>query len=354
MILEILAILLLSIHLLLVNIASAAPLFCIYLERQVENRAALYLGRRLAIASIITLISGIIVGLLLGFLSWGFSDGQFVSILPRFTWKISWGIAEIFFSLACMAIYIRMWDRSAVHRKSVFLHRSLAILASTNLLYHFPSLFGAMTYVARNHARFGDSISTGEFRRIAYSNDVLPMTVHFLFASIAVTGVYVMCQTLGNNADQAGTTLSERNRIRQGSARIALAATLFQIIVGTWLLVKTEPLQQNRLLGDNLFATSSLGTSVLLTFVLCHFLATASFGEDAPENVRRSAYVIVIVVVLMTAALRQSRGSDLARMGSDQGAACSIGSLPSESTIRTTLSCPAKTTVSPVRLLLTA
>ncbi|MCP4192850.1 MAG: hypothetical protein GY768_19735 [Planctomycetaceae bacterium] len=335
---EILAILLLSIHLLLVNIASAAPLFCVYLERQFENRAALHLGKRLAIASIITLISGIIVGLLLGFLSWAFSNGQFVNILPRFTWKISWGIAEIFFSLACMTIYIRMWNRSATQRKSVFVHRSLAILAATNLLYHFPSLFGAMTYVARHQERFGDSISTREFRRIAYSNDVLPMTVHFLFASIAVAGIFVMWQTIRSAADSSETSLSERNRIRQGSARIALAATLFQIVVGTWLLVKTEPLQQNRLLGDNLFATSALGTSVLLTFVLCHFLAAASFGDDAPENVRRSAYVIVIVVILMTAALRQSRSSDLAGVWNHQGAACSIGSFPSEFTIRTTLS----------------
>ena len=195
MLYELVTILLLAIHLLLVNVASAGPLFCILLERQAgrgDNLPASQLGRQLAVTSITTLLVGVALGLVLGGLAWTSSERTFVNILPRFTWKICWGIAEVFFSLICMAIYVGMWNRAATDRRQVVIHRSLAILGSTNLLYHFPSLFGVMTHVARNSASFGDSISTSEFRRLAYSNDVFPMTVHFCLASIAVTGVFVM------------------------------------------------------------------------------------------------------------------------------------------------------------------
>ena len=107
------------------------------------------------------------------------------------------------------------------------------------------------------------------------------------------------------------------------------------------MLLKTNAVFQQRLLGDDMLATTARRhVRPTATFVLCHFLAAAAFGGTTPQNIRRSAMVLVIIVILMTAALRQSRKIEIASSTNVRGygAACSIISLPSALTMRTTLS----------------
>ena len=299
---------LLAIHLLMVNVASAAPIFCIYLERRASRSDdfANRLGIQIAKAAVAMLVLGSMLGLTIGLLGWFQGRTLYVEVLPRFSWKIYWGITEIFFSLICMGIYIAMWRRTVLERRRVFVHRTLAILAASNLLYHFPPLFGVMTYVAENANHFEDSISISVFRGLAYSQNVLPMTVHFFLAAFSVSGIFVMARA---NALKSNGEADEESRrsIYRGAARVALAATALQVIVGTWVLVSTDPWQQHQLLGGNLFATAALLTSVLLTFGLGHLLGTASIGSPDANTVRGLVSIVVLIVFLMTWAQRESR-----------------------------------------------
>lgn len=347
---------LLAIHLLMVNIASAAPIFCIYLERRASRSDdfANRLGIQIAKTAVAMLVFGSILGLTIGLLGWLQGRTLYVEVLPRFSWKILWGIAEIFFSLICMGIYIAMWRQTVRERRHVFLHRTLAVLAASNLLYHFPPLFGVMTYVAENANQFENSISVSVFRGLAYSQNVFPMTVHFCLAAFSVSGIFVMARAKALKSTSEADEESCRS-IYRGSARVALAATAFQVIVGTWVLLSTDPWQQHQLLGGNLFATTALLTSVLLTFGLGHLLGTASFGIPDAPTVRRLISIVVLIVFLMTLAQRSSRQppegasnigptemSDREALAARSylrfGAGCSTTSLPSAFTMRTTLS----------------
>src|SRR6478736_699498 len=95
--LELAIIPLLALHLLCVNVASAGPLVCIFLEwREGRNdplagQVATYLGR----ISFWTLLLGGVLGLAIGALLW---TDQYETLWTKtMAYKASWGIGEYFF-----------------------------------------------------------------------------------------------------------------------------------------------------------------------------------------------------------------------------------------------------------------
>jgi hypothetical protein len=233
----------------------------------------------------------------------GFVDRsrEFAAVIGRFPASAIVNFAgEIVFSLACLSIYAAMWNR---WRDRPWLHSLLAVLAATNLLYHFPSLMTVISELAERPEISSEAvISRPVLRALMMRPEVLSQSLHFVCASLAVAAVLTMAMAWrmhrGSRLD------SEAQLLVAAGARIALVASLVQILVGMWLLYALPPNLRGILMGDFWPATALFLAAILATLGMLHSLATTALGEVSDRNVRRCFVLMLGVVLLMTSALQ--------------------------------------------------
>ncbi len=308
-------ILLTTLHLLAVNIAAAGPLVCLMLEwrgrrrgEPATDRLAQWLGR-LSVGSL--LLGGLLGAAGVWLLSLGGNEWFFESLhrFPRI--KFWYTGAELVFYLACMWGYLAWWKRSPRERLWQRIgHRLLAVLASTNLLYHFPPLFVAFTALATAPAgTWAEAIDPAVYRRLMIDSEVASRSLHHVLASLAIVGVVVMGQALRQR--RSGSDSQTASRLIVWGARLALLPTLLQLPVGVWVLVEYP--QRELLLGDNRLSTGLLVGSIAMALMLMHHLSAVALGDVDRKSVIRSMALMAAVVLLMTGTLHHSRGVMLNR-----------------------------------------
>ncbi len=296
----------LAFHLLSMNLASALPLMAIVaqtLAHREDPTASLSAAKRCVRIAIHCLLGGILLGFVAAGLMWIAGQRAFFEVLPRFMYKIHWGIAELVFSLICLGLYLYSLPPSGpLSRGRQWRLGILAFLSATNLLYHFPPLFTTIRLVSQAPDKFPTQIGAQEFRAIWTNSHAVPMLVHFALASVAASGIYLVMH-LTRSSGSTDSMPSVTRRLIQTSAGLALASTAAQLLVGTWLLLSVPVLSQRRLMGGDLLGTLSLLTSILLAFGLMHHLSAMSFGDLRQQQAKRSMLLLVVIVLAMTATL---------------------------------------------------
>jgi hypothetical protein len=299
--------LVMSAHLACVNIAAVGPLFCIALEIR-ANRSVLSeadaVGKWLAHVCCKLLLAGIVLGLVLVGIKWLRGDDSFFMALQRIPYgRLKWGVAEIAFYFACMLPTAAFWLglRQGCAR---WLHRLLAVLAATNLMYHFPPLFAVIHQLGRR-GEVTKAIDNAEFLGLTMQPEVVAMVIHHLIAGIAITGVVVMVRSrrlLDNVDDSADERRGELATFIRRAAWTSLVASLFQIPVGIWLLLEIPVAARDQLLGgSDLFAILWFVLSMLAALTMLYALALVGLGEIDRKSVRAAVVRLSIVIVAMTA-----------------------------------------------------
>lgn len=296
--LDFLLALVLAVHLMCMNVASAGPFLCVWLDwrsgsgNDVARRAA----RFLAWKSLVLLLVGGMFGLLVAALLW---NDSYHDVMHAFMYKLKWGAWELLFSVVLMGWYAALVARSAPRGLFSKLARStIAVLAGTNLLYHFPVLFIMISEVAGGYLDVPEHVDPALFRNLMTENSVLARSVHFWVASFAVAGVsliwYGKWLLRKDEQQEAGS------RIAVWGARIALVPTVLQILVGVWVLSALPPLMQQRLMGGDIVATAAFGLSIIGALWLMHQLAAIAFGDTQPKTLKLAIHLMYAVVILMT------------------------------------------------------
>ncbi|HEY4234804.1 MAG TPA: hypothetical protein VGM76_15330 [Lacipirellulaceae bacterium] len=305
----VIATILLAVHLLAMNVASAGPLVCIWLRvrGRRDDKAAWRAGRELARWTVGGLLLGIVTGTALGVVAWFDSSHEFADTVGRFPASaIANFVGEIVFALVCLGVYATTWER---WRERPWLHGLFALLAATNLLYHFPPLMAVISELAARPELVAEPvISRAVFRPLMLRPEVLSQSVHFVMASIAVVGVVLIAIV----RRQGGTQAAGPNRLISAGARIALGASLVQLAVGSWVLFTLPPNVRGGLIGDAWPATGLFMAAIVVTLGLLHTLATMTLGDASDTIVRRSVLLMLGVVLLMTTMLRLVRSDHLA------------------------------------------
>lgn len=307
-----LRILSLSVHLLLVNLASAGPLWAVWLDARSVRRGSAdapspefgQLGRRLGWFSLAALAGGIGLGVLQGVLVWQAGDTAFFRALSAL-WqsKIVFGFWEIGFSALCVAGYLLWWQLGK--RRSLWqrvVSRLLAVVAATNLLYHFPTLFSILRLVASGDASVQPPIDSAEFRTLLIEPEVIWFTLHFWLASFSVAGLVSGMLCLRKLPEE------HRDATAQVAFTSALVPTLLQIPVGFVLTTSLNPAEQSRLMGGDALATAMFILGVSLAFWLMHLLASLALGERTWNKAMQAFWTLAGTILLMTATLLLSRG----------------------------------------------
>ena len=303
MLIELLVTVALGLHLMCVNVASAGPMICLWLEWR-DGRGdplARETGVVLSSASLVTLVLGVAFGLAVGLLLW---DDAYATVLQRFPSRIGYGLVELGFSavlVACHAIWWKYQQRTGALLRGI--RYLLLFAAGTNLLYHFPFLFVLIANVA-NSGDTARDVLDGEFVNMISAGPVLARVTHFILAAFAVSGVLLIGFAL--RLRRSGRE-DDAQRVAIWGGRIALAPTLLQLLVGLWVTFTLSPIAIRRLMGGDLLATALLISSLLAALWLMHKLASISFGDASQKNLIGAICLMVAVVLLMTGVLRASQ-----------------------------------------------
>lgn len=319
---EILRILLLTAHLLSVNVAAGAPVVCLGLEWR-RGRASRDAAGYLAAASLIFLGVGGLLGLLLGLLEWD-SDYQAVwdGQLGR---KVFFAVFEFVFSTVLLLGYW-FWPKRNEPPAWLSLARSLLLLvAAANLLYHFPPLFfNGQKLLDRQ----GDPtpLSSADFRQMMFFSETLPLTVHFVIASVAVAGLALVHLAL--RWRRRGREQDAHWAAAAGS-RWSLGATLLQLPVGLWTLVALPRSMQNELIGGNPLGLVVFASAMITALWLTRELVNLAMGETDRGPILRAMLAMLLTVGLMTMAHEIARAKRKTAASRHEAAATILTEQPS-------------------------
>jgi hypothetical protein len=320
-VLQVGSILLLAMHFLAVDITMAGPLACIWLawrESRHRDRLAGVLHVETARGSLVALAVGIAVGCLELAILWLAGDRDFwravAAVAPGRLW---FSLAELIFFALCMAGYLRLAGRPTRRPR---LAAILALLASFDLMAHFPPLFTMLNLLADRPSLFGQRLESPLYRSLLADPEVLSMTAHVYLAAIAVTAVLIMDRAArlaaapvapsaaeGDSESTPAGQAETPSAVVLGSARVALLATLLQLPVGVSVMLCVPNRLRDALMGEDLLATLPFACGLLATLGLLHTLAAVALGDRDPRQVRRSLVLMLATVLFMTATLQRVR-----------------------------------------------
>ncbi|MEX2141639.1 MAG: hypothetical protein WD894_20405 [Pirellulales bacterium] len=297
--LELLLVVAFTLHLVAVNVAAAGPLYCVAAEWRGRRRgdvAAQRVARRFAVWSLIGFVVGITIGGVLLAILW-YADRAYWSALarvPRYRWWFFGG--EVVFYFVCMIPYVVLWERVGGRR---WWHRLLAILAATNLLYHFPPLFTMLSLMSSRPELAGETLDRSLYVELFTDAETLARVAHHWLSSLATTGVALMLLATRGDASSGWMAVF--------AARVALTASVLQLPVGVWLLLVSPAGARSQLLGGDMASTVLFGTAIICMVLLLQHLLAAALGDDSRPTAVKSAALLLAVLLLMSGVLHRTR-----------------------------------------------
>ncbi|MFN0022035.1 MAG: hypothetical protein ACKVP0_27620 [Pirellulaceae bacterium] len=298
--LQLLHILLLSVHLICMNVASGAPLACLWLEwklRSKDDVAAKSAADYLAKMSVLTLLVGTSLGLVLGLLLW---TPEYAALwTKRLGHKMHWGGLELLFSLLILGGYWLWRKKSAASGMGGFFGKSaLLLFASTNLLYHFPPLFLIAGKLADVQDASLEEVRGKLFVQAMIEGEIPALWFHFTFASLAMAGIMLLGLAL--RMGRRGAPAEEVSRVAIWGGYWGLIPSLFQLPVGLWVMSALPAGSQSRIMGSSGLATVFFLAGIVAALWLLRELVSIAMGDTARSNLIRAMSAMVVVVVLMT------------------------------------------------------
>ena len=298
--LEALTTILLALHLLAMNVASAGPLVCVWLgwRQQKFGELGSQLGQKLAWYCVLAFLAGMITG---GLMLLTIPSNNLWPALRRFPGSAYWFAgAELIFSLVCMVSLAGAWNILSRWWLAV-----LAFASASNLLYHFPPLMAVIGQLAANAQWTAEPIVDRPILlKFMANGEVLALSFHFGMSSLAVAALVVLDIISRKSVEEIS---HESQSIARGAATVALSASLLQVPIGIWLLTSLPATSRTALMGNNIWASLAFMAALVATIKLLQLLVMVVLGETDKKNLRQVVSLACAVVLLMTMSLRLSR-----------------------------------------------
>jgi len=288
-------------HLFAVYVVISGPFLVAWLAwrvRRNDDPAALWLQRRILAASQWALLGAVTLGGL-ALLLMGLTDRQdFFRAAQTVPARRYWfGIAELGFYSLCLLLVQRQVSRGP-HAAGWYRAGGwwiLPLVAGTNVAYHFPPLFVMISVGSARPETWAEPL---RFWTALADPEVAARVIHHLLASVAVTGGAVLGLALRSSGE---FDPNDSTRVAAWGARMALMATLLQVISGGWLLAALPAIARQGLLGGEPWATAGMTAALVTVVALLHALAAVSLGRSSRREVQSACLLLILVVVLMVA-----------------------------------------------------
>jgi hypothetical protein len=191
----------------------------------------------------------------------------------------------------------------------------LAILAATNVLYHFPPLFTMLSLMSTRPELADAPLDRSLYVELFTDTETLARVAHHWLSSITTAGVALMLLATRRSRTQTETPTESIDWPAIFAARIALCATVLQLPTGLWLLLASPAKAQSQLLGGEISTTLLFATAILTMVVLLQNLAAAALGDSSRSTAVKTALLLLTVLLLMAYVLHRTRsGARRARM----------------------------------------
>lgn len=299
---------LLAVHLAAVNLGAAAPLVSMALRwqsRRGDDPLADRVARQLAVTSLVAASAGMLLGLVMLLIVWRDPGNPFMRGQAQFPASRYYNsLVELVFFYAVMGAYIGLWQR---WRQRPVAHGALALLASTDLMYHFHPLLVMIPTVPFRADLAGAVIDRAAYRALLVDPEIASRVLHAWVASIALAALATMVLAVRSPVEADRPAAAAAGRIGQWGARLALLATLLQPVFGIWVLMNLPTTARYGLLGDDLPGTLLLAAAVVTTLALLHLLATAALATADRTTVVRAVVAALLVMTLMAGTIRRAR-----------------------------------------------
>jgi hypothetical protein len=311
--LDLLLVVMFTAHLVAVNVAAAGPLYCVIVEWSATRRgdsAVIALARRFAVLSLAGIGAGVVIGGALLAILWYVESSYWSALgrVPAHRWWFFGG--ELVFYLVCMFAYVMLWNTARGRR---FWHRLLAVMAATNVLYHFPPLFTMLSLMSSRPELADATLDRSLYVELFTDGETLARVSHHWLSSLATAGVALMLLASRRDSKvQLETHKPSNDRPATFVARMALLATVLQLPTGLWLLMASPAKAQSQLLGGELSTTMLFATAIIAMVLLLHHLAVAALGDGSRSTAVKSAAFLLVVLLLMSYVLHRTRDSFLA------------------------------------------
>ncbi len=218
---------------------------------------------------------------------------------PRRVW---FAVVELIFSLALIWWDVALWRRPAPPR---WYQRAgwlvLPLVAGTNLVYHFPTLFAVIGVWSTR----SEMPSPAEFRLAMIEPETMLRTAHHWLTGVIVTAV-TLAATTWHTVALVADPLGARRMMRWG-AWLALVGSALQVVIGLVLLTRMPRVAQDRLLGGDAGASAVFVLSIALTIGLLYYLATMCLVDIERRHVTATVALTVAVIGLMVATRHNTR-----------------------------------------------
>jgi hypothetical protein len=181
----------------------------------------------------------------------------------------------------------------------------LGFVGATNVVYHFPTLFAALSVLSTRPPQPAASV---RFVSLVVDPEVSSRAVHFIVAALALSGAVLM-----RAASRRGPIIEQPEppddveRLKRRGAQLALVATLLQWPIGIAVLVALPAESRGGLMGGDVATTVLFGLSLGAVVVLLHKLAAAAFGRTSWRDAGSALAWLGIAIVLMTAVRHYAR-----------------------------------------------
>ena len=294
-------------HLLVIAVAAAGPLLCIPLNAKQLNRkdsaerdAYWALGTTLSRHANIALIVGSVFGLIVAALVWNDDFHQRCHILKT---RFIYLAVEWIFSCVLLLITHRWWSKRPDGLKPFLFRSLLIVLATTNLLYHFPIIFMLVhdipAIVVAELESSGAELSRQQFYEYAFSSSMLARWLHIVISMLMISFAYVAVIALRFARDATNVARETAVRTVSWSARNVLILLFAQIGFGLMALMTMENSQM--VMGGDVIVTALFGGSMcLLLLQMQQWTALLSRKID-PQAVARAVTTLIALFSCMTA-----------------------------------------------------
>ena len=294
-------------HLLVIAVAAAGPLLCIPLNAKQLNRkdsaerdAYWALGTTLSRHANIALIVGSVFGLIVAALVWNDDFHQRCHILKT---RFMYAAVEWVFSCVLLLITHRWWSKRPDGLKPFLFRSLLIVLATTNLLYHFPIIFMLVheipAIVVAELESSGAQLSQQQFYEYAFSSSMLARWLHIVISMLMISFAYVAVIALRFARDATNVACETAVRTVSWSARNVLILLFAQIGFGLMALMTMENSQM--VMGGDVIVTALFGGSMcLLLLQMQQWTALLSRKID-PQAVARAVTTLIALFSCMTA-----------------------------------------------------
>jgi len=290
-----------------IAIAAAGPLLCIPLNAKQLNRkdsaerdAYWALGTTLSRHANIALIVGSVLGLIVAVLVWNEDFHQRCHILKT---RFMYAAVEWVFSCVLLLITHRWWLKRPDGFKPFLLRSLLIVLATTNLLYHFPIIFMLVheipTIVVIELESNGAELSRQQFYEYAFSSSMLVRWLHIVISMLMLSFAYVAVMALRFARDASDVARETAVRAVSWSARNVLILLFAQVGFGLMALLTMENSQL--IMGGDVLVTALFGGSMCLLLVQMQQWTSLLSRKIDPQAVARAVTTLIALFSCMTA-----------------------------------------------------